>query len=174
MTSLVCQEQWCKTGLDLIFVFFPSVPNKHSDQCYEFSCRALHRCSVIISFVNHLASSFRLIIFPAIYRLQLPNGKPENMGTVEKKQSFLSACRLQLNVLTDPETEVVIPLKQFPCQTRGCGNTTIITTPKYSCQRGVFKLLHFCYCIFPYILCVNLHLRTIFTDLKRIIQRRSN
>lgn len=34
------------------------------------------------------------------------------MGTVEKKQSFLSACSLQVNVLTDLETEVVIPLKR--------------------------------------------------------------
>lgn len=63
--------------------------------------------------MNHLFSSFGRIIFSAIYRLQLPTGKPANMGTAEKKQSFLSACRLQLNFLTALEMEVGIPLKHI-------------------------------------------------------------
>lgn len=61
--------------------------------------------------MNLSVSSFRLIISLAIYRLQLPTGKPAKMGTGEKKHLFLSACGLQLNALTDLELEVAVSLK---------------------------------------------------------------
>lgn len=116
-----------------------------SDYCYKLRCRALHRYSIIISFVVHLVLSFRLIIFIAIYRLQLPTGKPANMGTVEKKQCLLSDYRLQLNALTNLEAEPVVPLTNSFLAEKEVAVTPQYSPPQNTGAREEFKLLLFCY-----------------------------